>query len=171
MASVPSLSLVVEGCLGDSSGPQLELSCSASVQSCGGAELASPSLALSLVGTPPLASSWLLSWLPHSGLAADSDAGFSSRAPRQPCPGHHPESSLQAVQKELLCPAPLPFVLSEHAAHQARLLLSTIYGKEPACQCRRSLGREDPLEEAMAARSSILAGESPGQRSLLGCSP
>ena len=65
------------------------------------------------------------------------NTGFSSRAPRQPCPGHHPESSLQAVQKGLLCPAPLPFVLSEHAAHQARLLLSTFYGKEPACQCRR----------------------------------
>ena len=36
-------------------------------------------------------------------------------------------------------------------------------GKEPACQCRRqetqvpSLGGEDPLEEAMATHSSILA--------------
>ena len=37
-------------------------------------------------------------------------------------------------------------------------------GKEPASQCRRqqekwvwSLGREDPLEEAMATHSSILA--------------
>ena len=29
----------------------------------------------------------------------------------------------------------------------------------------RSLGGEDPLEEGMAARSSILAGESQGQRS------
>ena len=36
-------------------------------------------------------------------------------------------------------------------------------GKEPACQCRRhktwvqSLGWEDPLEEEMVTRSSILA--------------
>ena len=35
----------------------------------------------------------------------------------------------------------------------------------------RSLGREDPLEEEMATHSSILAGESPGQRGLLGYSP
>ena len=34
------------------------------------------------------------------------------------------------------------------------------HGKEPVCQCRRhkrSLGQEDPLEEEMAAHSSILA--------------
>ena len=35
----------------------------------------------------------------------------------------------------------------------------------------RSLGREDPLEKEMATRSSILAGESHGQRSLVGYSP
>ena len=35
----------------------------------------------------------------------------------------------------------------------------------------RSLGREDPLEEEMAPHSSILAGESLGQRSLAGYSP
>ena len=34
-----------------------------------------------------------------------------------------------------------------------------------------SLGREDPLEEEMAARSSILAGNFRGQRSLAGYSP
>ena len=34
-----------------------------------------------------------------------------------------------------------------------------------------SLGQEDPLEEGMAAHPSILAGESRGQRSLVGCSP
>ena len=45
-------------------------------------------------------------------------------------------------------------------------------GKEPTCQCKRqemlvrSLGQEDPLEEGMATHSSILAGESHGQRSL-----
>ena len=35
--------------------------------------------------------------------------------------------------------------------------------KESACQCRRlqSLGREDPLEEELATRSSILAWEIP----------
>ena len=33
------------------------------------------------------------------------------------------------------------------------------------------LGREDLLEEGMATHSSILAGESDGQRSLAGCSP
>ena len=35
----------------------------------------------------------------------------------------------------------------------------------------RSLGREDPLEKEMAPHSSILAGESRGQRSLVGYSP
>ena len=35
----------------------------------------------------------------------------------------------------------------------------------------RSLGWEDPLEEEMATHSSILAGESHGQRSLVGYSP
>ena len=34
-----------------------------------------------------------------------------------------------------------------------------------------SLNWEDPLEEEMATHSSILAGESHGQRSLVGCSP
>ena len=50
-------------------------------------------------------------------------------------------------------------------------------GKESACQCRRhkrfkvqSLGWEDPLEEGIAAHSSILAGESHGQRTLVGYS-
>ena len=32
----------------------------------------------------------------------------------------------------------------------------------------RSLGGEDPLEEGMAAHSSILPGKSPGQRTLVG---
>ena len=35
----------------------------------------------------------------------------------------------------------------------------------------RSLDWEDPLEEGMAIHSSILAGESHGQRSLVGYSP
>ena len=35
----------------------------------------------------------------------------------------------------------------------------------------RSLGQEDPLEKGMATYSTILAGESHGQRSLAGCSP
>ena len=34
-----------------------------------------------------------------------------------------------------------------------------------------SLGREDPLEKGMTTHSSILAGESHGQRSLVGYSP
>ena len=34
-----------------------------------------------------------------------------------------------------------------------------------------SLGQEDPLEKEMATHSSILPGESHGQRSLVGCSP
>ena len=34
-----------------------------------------------------------------------------------------------------------------------------------------SLGRKDPLEKEMATHSSILAGESHGQRSLAGYSP
>ena len=33
------------------------------------------------------------------------------------------------------------------------------------------LGQEDPLEEEMATRSSILAGKSHGQRSLVGYNP
>ena len=35
----------------------------------------------------------------------------------------------------------------------------------------RFLGQEDPLEEEMATRSSILPGESHGQKSLVGHSP
>ena len=35
----------------------------------------------------------------------------------------------------------------------------------------RFLGWEDPLQEGMAAHSSILAGEFHGQRSLVGHSP
>ena len=35
----------------------------------------------------------------------------------------------------------------------------------------RSLGQEDPLEEGKATVSSILPGESHGERSLVGCSP
>ena len=35
----------------------------------------------------------------------------------------------------------------------------------------RSLDREDPLEEEIATHSSILAGESHGQRSLVGYGP
>jgi len=34
--------------------------------------------------------------------------------------------------------------------------------------CVRSLGQEDPLEEGMATHSSMLAGDSHGQRSLAG---
>ena len=51
-------------------------------------------------------------------------------------------------------------------------------GKESACQCRRrkrcrfnSWGQEAPLEEGMSVHSSILAGESHGQRDLAGYSP
>ena len=48
--------------------------------------------------------------------------------------------------------------------------------KKPSCQSRRnetwiqSLGQEDPLEQGMAIHSSILAGESHEQRSLMGYS-
>ena len=34
----------------------------------------------------------------------------------------------------------------------------------------QSLGREDPLEKGLATHSSVLPGESPGQRRLAGCS-
>ena len=47
-------------------------------------------------------------------------------------------------------------------------------GKEFACNVRdqaQSLGWEDPLEKEMATHSSILAGESHGQRSLASYSP
>ena len=37
--------------------------------------------------------------------------------------------------------------------------------------CVWSLGKDDPLEEGVATHSSILAGESYGQRSLAGYSP
>ena len=37
--------------------------------------------------------------------------------------------------------------------------------------CVRSLGQEDPLEEEMATHSSILPGQSHGERSLVGYSP
>ena len=35
----------------------------------------------------------------------------------------------------------------------------------------RSLGQEDPLEKEMSTHCIILAGESCGQRNLVGCSP
>ena len=35
----------------------------------------------------------------------------------------------------------------------------------------RSLGQEDPLEEDVATHSSVLAGESQGQRNLVGHGP
>ena len=35
----------------------------------------------------------------------------------------------------------------------------------------RSLGQENSLEEEMATHSRILAWRTPGQRSLVGCSP
>ena len=53
-------------------------------------------------------------------------------------------------------------------------LPSWVSGKESACsegEMVRSLGWEDPLEEEMAAHSSILAWEIPWQRSLAGHSP
>ena len=56
------------------------------------------------------------------------------------------------------------------------LVASGASGKEPACQCREARdvglipGREDPLEEGTATHSSVLPGESHGQRSLEGCS-
>ena len=46
--------------------------------------------------------------------------------------------------------------------------------KRICLRCRRgvqSLDREDPLEEEMAAHSSILAWQTHGQRSLAACSP
>ena len=52
-----------------------------------------------------------------------------------------------------------------------------ISGKEPACKAGatgeavRTLGWKDPLEEGLATCSSVLAGESHGQRSLAGYSP
>ena len=102
------------------------------------------------------------------------NAGFSSRAPRQPCPGDRPEPP-QAVQKGLLCPAPLPFLLSEHASHQAHLLLSTFCGKEPACLCRRPgfypwVGKT-PWRRKRQPTPALLPGESPAQRSLVAYSP
>ena len=47
-------------------------------------------------------------------------------------------------------------------------------GKESACNAETRvwfLGWEDPLEKGMATHSSILPGESHGQRSLVGYSP
>ena len=50
------------------------------------------------------------------------------------------------------------------------IVVGSIGGKEPACQCRghemwvQSLGWEDPLEEGMATHSSILAWRVPMDR-------
>ena len=44
-------------------------------------------------------------------------------------------------------------------------------GKEPARQCRRSLGEEDPLEEAWKCIPVFLPGESHGWKNLVGYSP
>ena len=54
-------------------------------------------------------------------------------------------------------------------------LLRQLSGKESTYQRRRQwvqfLSQEDPLEKEMATRSSILAWEIPGRRSLVGYSP
>ena len=63
--------------------------------------------------------------------------------------------------------------LKSHLHHQAPLVAQTVKNL-PAMQETqiRSLGREeDPLEKEMATHSSILPGESHGQRSLEGYSP
>ena len=50
-------------------------------------------------------------------------------------------------------------------------------GKESSCKAgpretqAQSLGQEDPLEEEMAAHSSMLAGKFHGRWNLVGCSP
>ena len=43
--------------------------------------------------------------------------------------------------------------------------------KESTCQCRRSLGWEDPLEEDKATHSNILAWEIPWKEKLVGYRP
>ena len=48
---------------------------------------------------------------------------------------------------------------------------SQLSSKESACQCRRSLGQEDPLEKKMATHSTILPGKSHGQSNPAGYSP
>ena len=62
--------------------------------------------------------------------------------------------------------------------HNAKVILLGFLGGSdaknlPAMQENQvpSLGREDPPEKDLATHSRILAGESHGQRSLVGCSP
>ena len=58
-------------------------------------------------------------------------------------------------------------------AHRAAFLVAQMVKNLPAMQETwvQSLGQEDPLEKGMAIRSSILAGESHGQRKLVSYSP
>ena len=58
-------------------------------------------------------------------------------------------------------------------AHRAASLVAQMVTNLPAMQETwvQYLGQEDPLEKGMAIHSSILAGESHGQRKLVSCSP
>ena len=80
----------------------------------------------------------------------------------------------------LLLPAPMSTCLLEPIFKYRFFSQVALVVKEPVCQYRRqemyetwvqSLGWEDPLEEGMATHSCILAGESHGQRNLVGYSP
>ena len=51
------------------------------------------------------------------------------------------------------------------------LWASQLSSKESTCQCRRSLGQEDPLEKEVANHPSILPGKSHGQSNLTGYGP
>ena len=66
---------------------------------------------------------------------------------------------------------PLPFSFSIQALSglDDTLVIKNLLANVRDIRTRvQSLGWEDPLEEGMAAHSSILAGESQGQRSLVG---
>ena len=88
---------------------------------------------------------------------------------------------VNTVSRSFLCPStPLLHIVlcpSTPLLHSCKclraLLVAQMVKNLPAMRETQvwSLGREDPLEKEMATHSSILAGESHGQRSLVGCSP
>ena len=62
---------------------------------------------------------------------------------------------------------------SWHLGRTFKSLVAQMVKNLPAMQETQvqSLGQEEPLEKGMATHSSILAGKSHGQRSLVGYSP
>ena len=93
------------------------------------------------------------------------DGSMVSPSPASP-------GSTQGSQGPGITPGHLLIDVPLHSCREASLVTQMVKNPPAMQETRvRSLGREDPLEKGMATHSSILAGKSYGQRSLVGYSP